>query len=181
MHPAGPSKTAGSGCTWKAAQPTSDIQHGYLLAPEIRDTLQTVSVEMIHDEQKDWQFFRERRARHALAARGCRVSRGTARHRRRRRGAHGVKLDVWDVVALNAWLEFPYYDKLDAKKNNLPSPAAAAEHCSAFVATGSYTKDGRVVIGHNNWTSYQTGERWNIIFDIVPAQGNASSWTAWPD
>ena len=32
-----------------------------------------------------------------------------------------------------------------------------AEHCSAFVATGSYTKDGRVVIAHNNWTSYLDG------------------------
>jgi hypothetical protein len=29
-----------------------------------------------------------------------------------------------------------------------------------------------VVIAHNNWTSYETGERWNIVFDIVPAQGN---------
>ena len=29
-----------------------------------------------------------------------------------------------------------------------------------------------MVIAHNNWTSYETGERWNIIFDIVPAQGN---------
>jgi hypothetical protein len=47
-----------------------------------------------------------------------------------------------------------------------------AEHCSAFAATGAYTKDGRVVIGHNNWTSYSTGERWNIVFDIVPAKGN---------
>ena len=25
--------------------------------------------------------------------------------------ARGVKLDVWDMVALNAWLEMPYYDK----------------------------------------------------------------------
>jgi len=29
-----------------------------------------------------------------------------------------------------------------------------------------------VVIGHNNWTSYASGERWNIVFDIVPAQGS---------
>jgi hypothetical protein len=89
--------------------------------------------------------------------------------------AHGVKLDVWDVVALNAWLEMPYFDKWDSKQNGLPAAApstsATADHCSAFVATGSYTKDGRVVIAHNNWTSYETGERWNIVFDIVPAQG----------
>ena len=35
-------------------------QHGYLLAPEIRDTLQTVSLEMTHEEKHDWQFFREK-------------------------------------------------------------------------------------------------------------------------
>ena len=29
-----------------------------------------------------------------------------------------------------------------------------------------------MVIGHNNWTSYATGERWNVIFDIAPAHGN---------
>jgi hypothetical protein len=29
-----------------------------------------------------------------------------------------------------------------------------------------------VVIGHNNWTSYSSGERWNIVFDIVPQRGN---------
>jgi hypothetical protein len=40
------------------------------------------------------------------------------------------------------------------------------------VATGSYTKDHRVVIGHNNWTSYTSGERWNVIFDITPSDGN---------
>jgi len=30
---------------------------------------------------------------------------------------------------------------------------------------------GRVVIGHNNWTTYADGERWNIVFDIVPSGG----------
>ncbi len=39
------------------------------------------------------------------------------------------------------------------------------------MATGSYTVDGRVVIGHNDWTTYADGERWNIVFDIVPAGG----------
>ena len=29
-----------------------------------------------------------------------------------------------------------------------------------------------MVIGHNNWTSYSSGERWNIVFDIVPERGN---------
>jgi hypothetical protein len=40
------------------------------------------------------------------------------------------------------------------------------------VATGKYTKDGRIVIGHNNWTDYLTGSRWKVIFDIAPTTGH---------
>jgi hypothetical protein len=70
-----------------------------------------------------------------------------------------------DLVAMNEWMEFPYYyDEL--KRRKVP------EHCSAFVATGKYTKDGRIVIGHNNWTDYLTGSRWKVIFDIVPSNGH---------
>jgi hypothetical protein len=39
------------------------------------------------------------------------------------------------------------------------------------VATGSYTKDGKMVIAHNNWTGYMDGSRWTIAFDIKPANG----------
>ena len=82
-------------------------------------------------------------------------------------------MDVWDIVAMNAWLELPYYDKFLSKGTPASTGAAGpGDHCSAFVATGSYTKDGRVVIGHNNWTSYSSGERWNIVFDILPAKGS---------
>src|SRR5262249_25910887 len=69
-------------------------------------------------------------------------------------------------------LEWGYYDKWLEKQQGKPVTAAPAEHCSAFVATGSYTKDGRPVIAHNNWTSYMSGERWNAVFDIVPQNGN---------
>jgi hypothetical protein len=47
----------------------------------------------------------------------------------------------------------------------------APESCSAFVATGSYTKDGKPVIAHNNWTSITSGARWRIMFDIQPVKG----------
>ncbi len=36
-------------------------------------------------------------------------------------------------------------------------------------------------MGHNAWTNYVVGTRWNIIFDIKPEAGlAASSWTACP-
>lgn len=148
------------------------FQHGYLLYSEIKDTFRDLSAEMTHDEKKDWDFFRK-------AAREVLWPKVDQEYRDELNGiveglkARGVQLDIWDVVALNAWLELPYYDKwYDKSKGATPSNPATADHCSAFVATGSYTKDGRVVIGHNNWTSYASGERWNIIFDVVPANGN---------
>jgi hypothetical protein len=148
------------------------FQHGYLLAPEIRDTFTVVRAETVHDEKKDWDFVRK-------VAQEVYWPRVETEYREELKGivegleARDVKLDLWDVVALNAWLEVGYYDRwYDRSQGANPANPSVADRCSAFAATGSYTRDGGVVIGHNNWTSYATGERWNIVFDIVPAHGN---------
>jgi hypothetical protein len=126
---------------------------------------------MQHEEKRDWEFFRK-------AAREVFWPRVEQEYRDELNGivdglkARNAKLDIWDIVALNAWLELPYYNKwYNQRTPGTTAGAGPGDHCSAFVATGSYTKDGRIVIGHNNWTSFSSGERWNIIFDIVPAKG----------
>src|SRR5216684_2069621 len=149
------------------------FQHGYLLAPEIRDSFKVTQLELTHDNKKSWGFFRhagqemmwphiEPEYRDELKG----IAEGAA--------AHGVKVDLWDVVAMNASMEWSYYVHEYDKQHGIKSPASvtAPDHCSAFVAAGSYTKDGRIVIAHNNWTQYLDGERWTIIFDIVPSSGN---------
>jgi hypothetical protein len=149
------------------------FQHGYLLAPEIQDTEKVIALGLTHDSKKDWSFFRN-------AAETVLWPHVEPQYQEELRGivaglaAKGVKLDLWDVVALNAWLELsPYYTGWYDKHHNLASNAAPVpEHCSAFVATGSYTRDGKPVIAHNNWTEYKEGSRWNIIFDIVPSSGH---------
>jgi len=153
------------------------FQNGYLLAPEIEDTLKVTILEQIHGSKKDWQFFRD-------AAQNMMWSHIEPEYREELQGisdgvnAHGVKpgmkIDLWDVVALNAAEEWEYYVKEYDRAHGIKSTASRGvpEHCSAFVATGSYTKDGKVVIAHNNWTNYLDGERWTIIFDIVPAKGS---------
>ncbi|HET9321292.1 MAG TPA: C45 family peptidase, partial [Bryobacteraceae bacterium] len=148
------------------------FQHGYLLAPEIEDAQKVVALGLTHDSKKDYAFFRN-------AAEKVLWPRIEAQYREELKGiaeglkAKNVPLDLWDVVVLNAWLELtPYYTgwydqehKLTAANRPVP------EHCSAFVATGSYTKDGKIVIAHNNWTEYKEASRWNIIFDIAPQKG----------
>ena len=149
------------------------FQHGYLLAREIRDAENVTVLEQTRDSKKDWKFFR-------TAAQDMMWPHIEQEYREELLGiaeglkAKGVNLDVWDVVALNALPEWGYYVKEYDRQHHLSTSASlvAPEHCSAFVATGSYTRDGKVIIAHNNWTSYLDGSRWTIIFDIAPAQGH---------
>jgi hypothetical protein len=149
------------------------FQHGYLLAAEIEDAQHVIALGLTHDSKKDWPFFRK-------AAQQVLWPHVEAQYREELKGiadglaAKGVKLDLWDIVALNAWLELsPYYTNWYDKQHNVAAlERPVPEHCSAFVATGSYTKDGKPVIAHNNWTEYKEGSRWNVIFDIAPASGH---------
>jgi len=143
------------------------FQHGYLLAPEIEDALAVQELLLPHDTKRDWGFLRS-------AAERVLWPRVPGEYRQELQGivdgmaARGVKADLWDIVVLNANLELSYYTKfLDKSKT-----PAAPEKCSAIVATGSWTRDGRPVIAHNNWSGYMEGARWNVIFDIRPEAGH---------
>jgi len=149
-------------------------QHGYLLAPEIADAFVTVRLEMTHDTGRDWDFFR--RAAHTML-----WPKIEPEYQFELKGivdglhAQGTKLDLEDIVAFNAFSELPdyYVPWLNAQTHAAITPRnlEAFEHCSAFVATGSWTKDHGIVMAHSNWTTYMEGARWRIIFDIVPENG----------
>jgi hypothetical protein len=148
-------------------------QHGFLLAPEIADAFASVSLNMTHSTQRDWEFFRR-------AAREMLWPKIDPEYQAELDGivegiqARKVKLDRDDIVAMNAFEELPgyYVPWLNEQTKVAEAPKLhSPEHCSAFVATGSWTKDHQIVMAHNNWTNYANGERWRIIFDIVPDQG----------
>jgi hypothetical protein len=147
--------------------------HGYLLQPEIEDAFAAVKLDMTHGTQRDWDFFRK-------AAHDMLWPKIDAEYQQELQGiveglrARGSALDVDDVVAFNAFEELPgYYVPWYNKKFQVAGAPKLVSpgNCSAFVATGSWTKDHQIVIAHNNWTSYLDGERWRIMFDIVPARG----------
>ena len=108
------------------------------------------------------------RAGGLLAAHRAGVPRRADRHRRRAEGARRASWTSGTSWRMNAWLELPYYDKwLDNEQAQRHRPATiAAPSWPPAAIPGTAAS----VIGHNNWTSYSSGERWNIIFDIVPAR-----------
>jgi hypothetical protein len=147
-------------------------QHGYLLAPEIADLQRVFLLELTHDTGKDWNFFRDA-AKNVMWPHIDQEYRDEMQAIADGANAHGVQLDVWDIVVMNGAEEWSYYVAQYNKDRKIKSPSTvtAPDHCSAFVATGSYTKDGKVVIAHNNWTGYMDGARWTMAFDIQPANG----------
>jgi hypothetical protein len=150
---------------------TRGYQHGYLLSAEIEDAKKAVELSVTHEVNHSWLELR------ALAQKMS-WPKIPEEYRQELQGiadglkAKGSKLDVIDMVAMNEWMEFSYYYDALKLRQGVALTSSVGEHCSAFVATGRYTKDGRIVIGHNNWTDYLTGTRWKVIFDIAPSTGH---------
>ena len=146
-------------------------QHGYLLTPEIEDAKRAIELSVTHEVKHNWAELRDVAEKYFWPT-------VPDEYRQELQGiadgikAHGSKLDLVDVVVMNAFMEFPYYYGDSDRRQAKGVAASVGEHCSAFVVTGSYTKDGRIVIGHNNWSDYLSGSRWKIIFDIAPADGH---------
>ncbi len=150
------------------------FQHGYLLAPEIDDAFHAIRLENTHGTHRDWAFFRD-------TAKNIYWPHIETQYREELQGiadgakAHGIHdMDLWDVVALNGFMETPdyYVPYLEHRaRGSAALSAGPPGHCSAFVATGDWTRDHKPVIAHSNWTSFMDGERWRIIFDIVPRHG----------
>ena len=148
-------------------------QHGYLLSTEIDTAIQSVSYYLDHETKRDWNFYR-------TCAKNFLWPKLDPEYKDEIKGiaeglqAKGLHYDSLDITAYNGMMELAFYyvpqlmDKIKPGSGDNKAPG----NCSAFIATGSFTKDGKIVIGHNNWTEYIFGQYWNVIADIVPEKGN---------
>lgn len=157
-------------------------QHGWQLAPEIDDAIRATKITQPHTAKRDWEFFRK-------TAQEILWPKIETEYREELKGvtegarARGVKVDLWDIVALNAREEVPdyYVPWLNKQQQAKDAPKLKAPgNCSAFVATGAWTADHKPVIAHNNWTDMIAGARWRIVFDIVPQKGNRILMDGYP-
>ena len=157
-------------------------QHGWLLAREIEDALRVFKQYLQHTTAHDWSFYRS--AAHdifwsKIGDEYQREIQGIARGA----SARGIRIDADDVLAMNGWMELAFYylpaltqARLDDPELHQSPPPA----CSAFVATGSYTRGGDIVMAHNNWIDYMIGRHWNIMVDLKPAAGHRILMDSFP-
>jgi hypothetical protein len=86
--------------------------------------------------------------------------------------AAGISTSRDEIVAYNAFFDLLWYWWPEVKdKVGASSPNPPKQSCSAFIATGSMTTDGGIVLGHNTWFDYPEAA-FNLILDIQPAKGH---------
>jgi len=149
------------------------FQHGYLLAQEIEQGIRATRLGWTYQSSMDWQWlvakadtmFTPRIDPEDLAELDGMVE-GL--------GAAGVRSSRAELVAYNGIIElagywWPKYLKR-IKDTATPPPR---EGCSSFIATGSMTADGNVVLGHNSMTGYaDLSGAGNLILDVAPEKGH---------
>lgn len=92
--------------------------------------------------------------------------------------AGGTKTTIDEVIAWNYYNSMPYWY---SSITTLPpfrdffqhkEGGGAKDKCSAFIACGDYTEDGKIVVAHNTFEDYLSGQYLNIVLDIQPTEGH---------
>jgi hypothetical protein len=95
----------------------------------------------------------------------------------------GCDTTVDEIIAWNFYCSMPYWlsskgDGGGAKegggggfRGSKVGGGGAADRCSAFIAVGDWTADGKIVVAHNSFCEYIDGQYSNVILDITPPKG----------
>lgn len=152
------------------------FQHGYLLAKEINDGLVATRAGWENDSAMEWSWLVKRAAQMfvpKIDPENLAELEGISEGAR----AAGTNVSRDELIAYNAILELQgYWWPNELKKIKDESvPSGARESCSSFVATGTWTKDGNIVLGHNTMQSYEDALPL-VVEDIKPAHGHRILW-----
>jgi uncharacterized protein CbrC (UPF0167 family) len=149
------------------------FQHGYLVAAEYADairvyeamTYQTMGFEYGFFVDKGVEFHKSK-ITPELTEEMEGIAAGLS--------AAGVPTTLDDVIGWNAYMEITGYwwPTVASQYVNDAPDGNRKSHCSAFIATGSATTDGRIVIGHQSFTEFWNGQFMNVILDITPTDGH---------
>ncbi|MFQ6083518.1 MAG: C45 family autoproteolytic acyltransferase/hydrolase [Candidatus Aminicenantia bacterium] len=150
------------------------FQRGYLTAEEIDDFLKTLAYTQKFKTGKDLGFF-------VKAANELFKDKVDEEYVQEMKGMvagmkkAGKKITYEEMLFSNAFIDVVWYWWSQEKKMmELHRPG-----CSAFIATGEATADGKIVMAHNSWSDYTTLRFCNIIISIIPEKGYPIFMQTW--
>jgi hypothetical protein len=149
------------------------FQHGFLLGKELRKYIDTNSYEVKFDTGKDFSFF-------VQAAERMWLDRVDNEFLSEIQGiadgatSSGYPVTMAEVLAWNGFEELTDYwwPLAFSSSNQNFNLRKNSQHCSAFIASGDITSDGKTLMAHETWDTYLGGAAQKLILDIKPAKGN---------
>ncbi|MBV8279076.1 MAG: peptidase C45 [Verrucomicrobia bacterium] len=162
------------------------FQHGYLTAAEHAEAIRVYKPMTYESTGMDYSFFVEAAVKYhepiikEVAPDLLEEMQGIAAGYTKA----GLPTTVGDIIGWNAYEEmtgywWPAAAHTYASSASVPT-SMAKSHCSAFIATGSATTDGRIVLGHQTFTDFWNGQFMNLILDIQPDNGHRMVMQASP-
>ena len=85
--------------------------------------------------------------------------------------AAGTKTTIDEIIAWNFYCSIPYWYS-SVSESRTSKEGGAKDHCSAFIAVGDWTEDGKIVCAHNSFVDYIDGQLSNVVLDINPDKGH---------
>jgi len=147
------------------------FQHGYLLSKEIAEALRILKTGWTYQTAMDWEWYIKKGAE-------ILTSKTDAENLAEIDGiVEGMKVagsltSRDEMISYNGYMELMnYWWPLVKDSVHSHSVIRPKESCSSFIATGSMTADGKIVLGHNTMGGYYEPDC-NLILDILPAKGH---------
>jgi hypothetical protein len=85
--------------------------------------------------------------------------------------ANGCKTSLDEIIAWNFYMSMSYWYS-SKSESRIGKEGGANDKCSAFIAVGDWTEDGKIVCAHNSFCDYIDGQYANVILDLNPDKGN---------
>ena len=147
--------------------------YGYLCAKEFKEIQKTLKFLMMEAYGKDWDFFVEAVSSDfkdmtkndfpELYEEMSGISEGL--------NDAGTKTNINEIITWNFYCSIPYWYSIISESYHARE-GGAKDRCSAFMAVGDWTEDGKIVCAHNSFTEFIDGQFSNVILDIKPAKGH---------
>ena len=156
-------------------------QHGHLVAEELATIKASLEYLTYQDYGMEWSYFVDSAAAmwpQMMDDEMLNEIKGIAD------GANeaGTEITWEEILTMNGYEELTGYwwpneqqKVYETMPNNVDN-----DHCSAFLAIGDATADGKAVMAHNSWTDFAYGENQNMILDIQPSEGHRIMMQAQP-
>ncbi|MBI5477059.1 MAG: phospholipase [Ignavibacteriales bacterium] len=157
------------------------FQHGYLLAKEINDAIRIRAEVWKYQTAMDWLWL-VRKAGEMFTPKvdSELVDEINGMVDGMKAAKYFATRD--ELIALNGFFELAWYWWPTVKDSISPNAIEPKKQsCSSFIATGSMTTDGKIVLGHNSMVGFPESDC-NIVLDILPDRGHRilmQTFTGW--